>query len=71
MSLSDHEHECMEFLGFVGSLILACVIVGVCWLIYHPQKNNETWRDTCSTVTLSKPDGTPCFPKYHDRSRRP
>jgi hypothetical protein len=54
------------------AITVAVLIFGFAW--------GEGWRGThagegrqesCSTITLSTPDGLPCFPKHHDRSKVP
>lgn len=59
----------LQLLGFTGSVLLAALITGACMMLFGAVR--DVGRDErCSTVTLSTPDGKPCFPRHHDRSRK-
>lgn len=57
-----------QLLGFADSVIAAAAICGLLMWVFGPREPRR-YEPPCSTITLSTPDGKPCFPKHHDRSR--
>lgn len=69
--ITKGDEDARDFLGsFIPALFIAAAIFAIAWSIGAKGRNaGETWRESCSTITLSTPDGKTCFPKHHDRSR--
>lgn len=58
----------LQLLGLLACAALAFVIFAVVRFLFSAA-SDRPYQPPCSTITLSTPDGKPCFPKHHDRSR--